>query len=105
MPLRQSLFATAMVFAVLLGGCAQAPHKRHAAGAPAVLPGLLEIAAVNGRVGAYLHALARYTSVPAAVVLDGLRQPATDWLAIAHPEMFTSEAPSSHDGDGAQFTR
>lgn len=34
MPLRQSLFATAMVFAVLLGGCAQAPHKRHAAGAP-----------------------------------------------------------------------
>ncbi|MCA2265184.1 hypothetical protein A5626_01710 [Mycobacterium marseillense] len=55
--------------------------------------------------GTYLHALARYTSVPAEVVLDGLRQPATDWLAIAHPEMFTSEAPSSHDGDGAQFTR
>lgn len=39
--------------------------------------------------GTYLYALARYTSVPEAVVLDQLRQPTTDWLAIAHPEMFT----------------
>jgi hypothetical protein len=33
----------------------------------------------------YLYALARYTSVPEAVVLDRLRQPAADWFAIAHP--------------------
>lgn len=32
----------------------------------------------------YLCALARYTSVPEAMVLDRLRQPAADWLAIAH---------------------
>lgn len=34
MPLRQSLSASAMVFALLSGGCAQALHKPHAAGAP-----------------------------------------------------------------------
>lgn len=33
----------------------------------------------------YLCALARYTGVPEAAVLDRLRQPAADWLAIAHP--------------------
>jgi hypothetical protein len=37
----------------------------------------------------YLCALARYTSVPEAVVLDRLRQPAADWLAIAHPATTT----------------
>ncbi|MCA2244762.1 hypothetical protein JF781_20595 [Mycobacterium sp. WUMAC-067] len=34
MPVRQSLSASAMVFALLLGGCAQALHKPHADGAP-----------------------------------------------------------------------
>lgn len=33
----------------------------------------------------YLLALARYTAVPEAVVLDRLRQPAADWLAFAPP--------------------
>lgn len=37
----------------------------------------------------YLCALARYTGVPEAVVLDRLQQPAADWLAIAHPELAT----------------
>lgn len=37
----------------------------------------------------YLCALARYTSVPEAVVLDRLRQPAADWLAIAYPTTAT----------------
>jgi hypothetical protein len=31
----------------------------------------------------YLGALAQYTSVPEAVVLDRLREPASEWLAIA----------------------
>src|SRR6185369_4012853 len=31
----------------------------------------------------YLCALAQYTSVPEAVVLDRLREPASEWLAIA----------------------
>lgn len=37
----------------------------------------------------YLNALARYGSVPESVVQDRLRQPTADWLAVAHPEMFT----------------
>jgi hypothetical protein len=39
--------------------------------------------------GTYLCALARYASVPEAVVLERLRQPTADWFAISHPEMFT----------------
>ncbi len=34
---------------------------------------------------AYLCALARYTKVPEAVVLDRLRQPYEDWFAVAYP--------------------
>jgi hypothetical protein len=34
---------------------------------------------------AYLCALAQYTSVPEAVVLERLRAPAAEWLAVAQP--------------------
>ena len=35
--------------------------------------------------GTYLCALARYASVPEAVVLERVRQPYADWSAIANP--------------------
>ncbi len=55
---------------------------------PATMGVTLEVAAHSTMYAAlatrtYLCALARYTSVPEAVVLDRLRQPAADWLAIA----------------------
>lgn len=39
--------------------------------------------------GTYLSALARYTFVPEAVVLDRLRHPLAEWLATAYPAMTT----------------